>query len=222
MADAEPPLARGVRWLSTIRATLAFCLLLCLVFAVELYVWHFVGFAPFVRLFVARQRPSVGWLLAPLAHAPEQWTHLVSNVGQLLVFGGIAERRLRRERYVVFLAVSGLATTAAQVTSYAVVGAAARGFGTFGASGIALALAALVVVDSSRFRLATGRWYGEVTWVWALMGAFVVSRAFLDLFVAGSEVGVVGHLTGVLIGLSYGLVRSSTAVVRPTEWTVER
>ncbi|MFB6139191.1 MAG: rhomboid family intramembrane serine protease [Halosimplex sp.] len=215
MAEADAsPVARGLRWLTTVPATLSVCGLLLLVFAVERYVWTTMDYRTFVTLFVATPRPSPGWLLAPLAHLPTDPRHVLSSVAQLVVFGGLAEHRLGRREYLALLAVSGVATTAAQVTGGAVVDAGDPVSGTLGASGIALAATALVVVDSLRYRLTAGDWHGEVTWLWTLFGAFVVGRAALDLVVGDPNVGVVGHLTGIVIGLGFGLMRPIEAVLR--------
>ncbi|WP_123532841.1 rhomboid family intramembrane serine protease [Halosimplex salinum] len=213
---AASPLTRGLRWLRTVPATISLCLLFALVFAAEWYVWRTFGYATFVDLFVATPEPSPGWLLAPLAHLPTGYRHLASSVVQLLLFGGIVERRLGRRQYLALVAASGLATTAAQVASYVALGATGRGVGTLGASGIVLAMTALVVVDSVRYRLATGDWQGDVTWVWVLLGSVIVAQAvfgLLSLVLGTATVGVVGHLTGVAIGLGYGLVRPTGAVL---------
>lgn len=221
MAEAAAsPLARGLRWLGTVPTTVSLCVLFCLVFAAEWYVWQQFGYAAFVRLFVATPEPSVGWLVAPLAHLPTDPRHLLSSVVQLLLFGGVVERRFGRRQFLALAVVSGLTTTAAQVASYVALDATGRGVGTLGASGVVLAMTALVVVDSLRYRLATDRWHGEVTWVWVLLGAFVVGQAVLglaDLAAGTARVGVVGHLTGVVIGLGYGLVRPTATEGPVTE-----
>jgi|GEM_PF-1922255 len=213
MADATPALARGVRWLVRTRVTLAFCLLLCSVYAVELYLWTTGQFDAFDTLFVARQRPSVGWLLAPLAHSPVQHTHLLGNLAQLLVFGAIAERRLRDEAYLGLIAASGVASIGAQVTTYVVAGDP-PGVGTLGASGIAFALTALVVVDSLRYQEITDRWHGETTWFFTLFGGLLSGQALLEVVFGVPGVGVVGHFVGVVVGASFALVRSRTEVLR--------
>jgi membrane associated rhomboid family serine protease len=134
---------------------------------------------------------------------------------QVLLFGGIVERRFGRRQFLGLVAGSGIATTAAQVASYVVVGAG-RPIGTLGASGIVLAMTALAVVDSLRYRRVTGAWHGEATWIWVLLGGFVVAQAVIGLSNLASgtaSVGVVGHLTGVIIGFALGLVRPAEAVL---------
>jgi len=219
MAEAAAsPLARGRTWLGSVPTTISLCGLLCLVFAAEWYVWQYFGYAAFVETFVATREPSVGWVLAPLAHLPTDPGHLLSSAAQLLLFGGLVERRLGRRQFLAIVAVSGLATTAAQVASYVVLDVSGRGVGTLGASGIALAVTAFVVVDSLRYRLSAGEWQGDVTWVWVVLGGVVVARAVLGvvpLAMGTARVGVVGHVTGVLIGVSLGLIRSSAFVATP-------
>ena len=218
MAEAAAsPLARGRSWLGSVPTTISLCGLLCLVFAAEWYVWQYFGYAAFVETFVATREPSVGWVLAPFAHLPTDPGHLLSSVAQLLLFGGLVERRLGRRQFLAVVAVSGLATTGAQVASY-VVGVSGRGVGTLGASGIALAVTAFVVVDSLRYRLSAGAWHGDVTWVWVLLGVVVVAQAVfgvVPLAMGTARVGVVGHVTGVLVGSSLGLVRPTALVVTP-------
>ncbi|WP_459192529.1 rhomboid family intramembrane serine protease [Halosimplex sp. J119] len=213
---AASPLARGLRWLRSVPTTISLCLLFAFVFAVEWYVWTRLGRATFVEFFVATREPSVGWVLAPLAHLPTDGRHLTSSVAQLLLFGGIVERRFGRRQFLALVVGSGIATTAAQVASYAVVGVG-RPVGTLGASGIVLAMTALAVVDSLRYRRATGDWHGDATWVWVLLGGFVVVQAVFGLANLASgtaSVGVVGHLTGVIIGSGLGLIRPVEGVVR--------
>ncbi|QLH77664.1 rhomboid family intramembrane serine protease [Halosimplex rubrum] len=215
-APAPTPL-RGLAWLRTVPATLFLCGLFVLVFAAEWYVWRRFGYATFVTLFIATPDPSVGWLLASLAHLPTDPRHLVSSVVQLLLFGGVVERRLGRRRFLALAAVAGLATTGAQVAWYVSLGVSGGAAGTLGASGVVLAMTALVVVDSVRYRVATGDWHGEVTWLWVFFGSVIAGQAVFGLvaLAAGTaEVGVVGHLTGVAIGLGVGLARPTGAVLR--------
>lgn len=214
--DEASALSRGLAWIRSVPVTVALCLLFAFVFSAEWLVWRRFGYATFVTLFVATPDPSPGWLLAPLAHLPTDPRHVVSSVVQLVLFGGVVERRLDRRRFLALAAVSGLATTGAQVTWYVVLGASGRVAGTLGASGIVLAMTALVVVDSVRYRVATGGWHGDLTWLWVLFGSLVVAQAVFGVvaLAAGTaQVGVVGHLTGVAIGLGVGLVRPTGAVL---------
>jgi len=214
--DEASASSRGLAWLRSVPATLCLCALFVLVFAAEWFVWRRFGYATFVTLFIATPEPAPGWLLAPLAHLPTDPRHLVSSVVQLLLFGGVVERRLGRRRFLALAAASGLATTGAQVAWYVALGASGRVAGTLGASGVVLAMTALVVVDSVRYRVATGGWHGEFTWLWVFFGAAIAAQAVFGLaaLVAGTaEVGVIGHLTGVVIGVGVGLVRPTGAVL---------
>jgi membrane associated rhomboid family serine protease len=210
------PLSRGLAWLRSVPATISLCGLFVLVFAAEWYVWDRFGYRTFVTLFIATPDPSPGWLLAPLAHLPTDPRHLASSVVQLLLFGGVVERRLGRRRFLALAVVSGLATTGAQVAWYVSLGVSGRVAGTLGASGVVLAMTALVVVDSVRYRFATGGWHGDVTWLWVFFGSVIAGQAVFGLIAlaAGTaEVGVVGHVAGVAIGLGVGLVRPTGAVL---------
>jgi membrane associated rhomboid family serine protease len=213
MPDADSPVAGGVRLTASIPATLAFCLVLVAVYLLELYVWESVGTAAFVALFVARQEPSVGWLLAPLSHSPFSVWHLVGSTVQVLAFGGLAEYRLPRRDYVAFLVAAGVASTGAQVAVYAAAGPSARGLGVLGASGIALGLAAFVVVDSLRYRDAADRWHGDATVVIALLAVVVLGTALLEAALGAPGIAVTGHLAGIGLGTTYGLARSREAVL---------
>lgn len=221
MADAGTALERGVRWLTRTRISLAFCLLLGFVYAVELLLWTSGRYDTFYALFVARQQPSLGWLFAPLAHSPVQGSHIVSNVVHLVLFGAVAERRLGDGPYVALIAASGVASVVSQVSAY-VLAAEPAGVGTLGASGIAYALTALVVVDSLRYQEATDRWHGEGTWLWTLFGLLIMGQAVLEAAVGVPGVSVVGHLVGVLVGASYALVRPRSAVVAAASGGVSR
>jgi len=221
MVDAGAALRGGARWLRRARLTLLFCLLLAAVYAVELSLWTSGRYATFYELFVARQDPSLGWLLAPLAHSPAQETHLVGNVAHLLMFGAVAERRLADRAYLALIAASGVASVVTQVAVY-VVTAQPAGVGTLGASGIAYALTALVVVDSLRYEEATDRWHGEGTWLWTLFGALLVGQAALEAVVGVPGVSAVGHLVGVLVGASYALARPRSAVIAAADGGVPR
>lgn len=205
-ADGDSIPAHAVRWLRSVPATLVFCALLSLVYAVELLVWELWGFEAFAALFVAEPAPSVAWLLAPLAHSPVDPWHLPVNVVLLLAYGGMTERRLRRRPYLWFLAVAGVASTAGQVFGSAVATPAGEASGTLGASGIGLAATGFAVTASLRARAETGEWPGETTWLWVAVGAVIIARrVVLDLAIGVPNVGRYGHLWGVLFGAAYGL-----------------
>ncbi|ELZ22384.1 hypothetical protein C475_17768 [Halosimplex carlsbadense 2-9-1] len=214
--DEASASSRGLAWLRSVPATVSLCGLFVFVFATEWFVWDRFGYRTFVTLFIATPEPSPGWLLAPLAHLPTDPRHLLSSVVQLLLFGGVVERRLGRRQFLALAAVSGLATTGAQVAWYVSLGVSGRVAGTLGASGVVLAMTALVVVDSVRYRVATGGWHGDFTWLWVFFGTVIAGQAvfgLLALATGTAEVGVVGHLTGVAIGVGVGLVRPTGAVL---------
>jgi len=221
MVDAGAALRGGARWLTRTRVTLSFCLLLVAVYAVELSLWTSGRYDTFYALFVARQEPSLGWLLAPLAHSPVQETHLVGNVAHLVLFGAVAERRLADRAYLGLIAASGVASVVTQVAVYALA-ALPAGAGTLGASGVAYALTALVVVDSLRYEEATDRWHGEGTWLWTLFGVLLIGQALVEVVVGVSGVSAVGHFVGVLVGASLGLARPRSAVIAAADGGVRR
>lgn len=221
MVDAGAALRGCARWLRRSRLTLLFCLLLVAVYAVELSLWTSGRFDAFYALFVARQDPSFGWLLAPLAHSPVQENHLVGNVVHLLLFGAVAERRLDDGAYLGVIAASGVASVVTQVAAYVVTGQPA-GVGTLGASGVAYALTALVVVDSLRYQAATDRWHGEGTWLWTLFGVLLMGQAAVEAVVGVPGISAVGHLVGVLVGASYALARPRAAVIAAADGGVAR
>jgi len=221
MVDVGVALRGGARWLRHTRLTLLFCLSLVAVYAVELWLWTSGQTGTFYALFVARQNPSLGWLLAPLAHSPVQETHLVSNVAHLVLFGAVAERRLADRTYLGLIAASGVASVVTQVAVYAVA-AQPAGAGTLGASGVAYALTALVVVDSLRYEAATDRWHSEGTWLWTLFGALLIGQALLEAIVGVPGVSAVGHFTGVLVGASLALARPRSAVIAGADGGVPR
>jgi membrane associated rhomboid family serine protease len=199
------PLALGLDWLQTVPATLAVCLVLVVVYAVELSVVAVAGRAATTWWFVATTTPSPGWVLGPLAHAPADPTHLVGNLLLVVVFGGMTERRLGSWAYLAVLAVAGLGGTGGQLAWYGLTGEPG---GTLGASAMGLAATAFATTASLRARVATGRWTGETSWVWVLLGVSVVGRRLvLDLAVGVPAVGRFGHLWGILFGTALALSR---------------
>ena len=214
--DGDTPLVRAVRWLTTIRTTLAVGTLLAVVFCLEVLVWEIAGFDAVEYWFVADTTPSPGWLLAAVAHSPLQPVHLPLNLALLVVYGGMAERRLTRLQYLAVLVAGGVGATGAQVLGYLIQAAASEG--VLGASGAALSVTAFAVVESARRKLATGRWAGETTWIWTTFGAFVIGRRLvLDLALQVPGVGRYGHLWGVLFGVGVAAV-----VAVPTEPATSR
>lgn len=207
-ADGNPdpaPLAMGVDWLRTVPATLAVCLVLVVVYAVELAVVATAGRETTTWWFVATTLPSPGWLLGPLAHAPADPTHLLGNLLLLVAFGGMTERRLGPRAYLGVLAVAAAGGTAGQLFWYGLTGEPG---GTLGASAMSLAATAFATAASLRARVATGRWTGETSWVWVLLGVSVVGRRLvLDLAVGVPAVGRFGHLWGILFGAALALSR---------------
>lgn len=200
---SAPPLVQAGRWLRTVPATLGLCLVLGWVYVLELATLVVADRTTAAWWFLATPSPSPGWVLAPLAHTPADPVHLLANVALLVVFGGMTERRLGARATVAVLVVAGLGGTAGQVLSYALAGETGR---TLGASGMALAATAFATAEVVRDRLATGRWAGEVGWLWALLGVAILGRRLvLDLVVGVPGVGRVGHLWGVLFGLALAL-----------------
>lgn len=203
-AGDPEPLVRGVRWLGTVPVSISLCVLLGWVYVAELLVLLVADPGTATWWFVATTS-SPGWVLGPLAHTPADPTHLLGNVVLLVVFGGMTERRLGRWPYLGVLAVSAVGGTAGQLASYAL---ASEPGGTLGASAMALAATAFATVAAVRTRVTTGRWDGETTWVWALLGTAVVGRRLvLDLAVGVPAVGRFGHLWGILFGVGLALAR---------------
>jgi membrane associated rhomboid family serine protease len=202
------PFVRGVRWLRTVPVTLALCLLLGWVYVLELTVVVTAGRPTATWWFVATTNPSPGWVLGPLSHTPADPTHLLGNLSLLVVFGGMTERRLGPRATVATLAMAGLGGTAGQLVSYWL---APSGTGaTLGASAMALAATAFATTASLRGRATTGRWAGEVTWVWTALGVAILARRLvLDLAVSVPGVGRFGHLWGIIFGVGLALASPS-------------
>jgi membrane associated rhomboid family serine protease len=205
---SDSPLALAVRWLTQIRTTLVFCTVLTFVYLGELLVWTLWGFETFTWLFVANGTPSPAWLLAGFAHSPVEPMHLLGNLALLAVFGGMAERRLSRWEYVAFVLMAMYASTAAQVASYGLVAPDSGTVGVFGASGVALGATAFAVTSALEEKAVTGRWRGETSWLWTVLGgAIVVQRLLRDFALGVPNVGEFGHLGGILVGIAWALWR---------------
>ena len=168
----------------------------------------------FEWLLTARADPSPGWLFAPLVHAGV--FHLISNVGQLLYFGIVPERRLSTREYLGFLGATGVLTTLIQVVQYNVRGIEG---GIVGASGATMAVMGFAVghlglsfagrvdrtvVGSRRYRVML-----------FLMGCLWAAVQIPSDFIPGVSVGMgppgdatssgVAHLSGFLLGVGYAV-----------------
>lgn len=180
--------------------TVLFVELLVVVYALEWVVATAVGAGAYRRLFVASVGPSPGWVLAPFAHAIGDPVHLFSSAVVILVFGPLVERALPGWRYVGFCLVAAYLSLGAQVATYL----SGDPRGTLGASGVAMAMVALVAVDAGRRYLDPGarveRWEGGFAGVGLVFLSRQLERDLGLLAPAVGESALVGHLAGSVFG----------------------
>ena len=139
-----------------------------------------------------------------LSHA--DLNHLAANLLFLVIWGTIAEHALGARRYAGFLAATGVAGILAQVAQYVLAGVSG---GIVGASGAAQATAAFAAVALARGR---GPFETPALRRGVVSGAVaIVALQLLNDFVGASTVvpesSGVAHLTGMLLGAGYALVR---------------
>lgn len=176
-----------------------------------------ISSATFEWLLTASAAPSPGWLFAPLVHAGV--VHLIVNVGQLLYFGIVPERRLSTLEYLGFLGVTGILTTLTVVVRYTL-----RGIdgGFVGASGATMAVMGFAVghlglsfvgrVDGSA---VTSRNFSVPLFLMGCLWAVVQITAD---FTPGVTLGIsapgdtmssgVAHLSGFLLGVAYAVLNA--------------
>jgi membrane associated rhomboid family serine protease len=164
-------------------------------------------------------------LALPLEHRP--WTlltsvfahggfgHLLSNLVALLLFGLLLERYTSRPRFLAFFVVTGALTGVAQVSLGQFVPGAAPG--VWGASGAIFALAGYLIGGN---RLTNRVLAGVNVSPRAQLALFLLLAGVLTLVTGSSEVALVGHFTGLLLGLLAGrahILRTDASDPEPTD-----
>lgn len=164
--------------------------------------YHGARFAPDYWTFVI----NTDWVWRPwtlvtstMAHDPGNLAHLLFNGLFLFFFGPLVERILGPRRYLVLFFAAGAVSGVAQVHLAA---AFSGGGGALGASGALMALFGVVMVLLPKERILI---YGILP---VPMWAAGVGYAVLDILGAlnpSSGIGNFAHLSGMAIGLAYGV-----------------
>lgn len=186
------------------RGTLVLAFALAVVYALELLVWTTQPFDTFAFLFVAGDRPSPGWLLAPVAHSPLRPWHFPASLLGVVVYGALVEHVLGSRRVVWFAVVAGYYASAVQVVSFQATGTPPGVAGALGASGAVLALATFAVGRYGRERLQYGHWRLRGVQPVVAGGVLVVALTVgADLLRAGPtpRTATAGHVAGVVFGV---------------------
>ncbi len=140
-------------------------------------------------------------VLAPLVHANA--THLVGTLVWFIPFGYFLERRTRWESYVGFVVLAGVLSTTVVPAVFAVSGTATSV--AFGASGITHALVGREATARSIWvveRRSLSRRQRAILLV-ALVGLSLKLLSFSSSPPPGTS--VVGHATGLLVGILVGI-----------------
>jgi membrane associated rhomboid family serine protease len=163
-------------------------------------------------LFVAQADPSPAWVLAPLLH--QGIFHLTANIGQLLYFGIIPERKLRTREYIGFLAITGILSIMVEVVRYNISGVEG---GMAGASGATMAVMGFAVASiglhclgyienpgiSDRENLRISLFLFGLFWI--------IVQLFSDFYpgwtLSPSASGV-AHLLGIILGAGYAVSKA--------------
>ncbi|MFO7925421.1 rhomboid family intramembrane serine protease [Natronomonas sp.] len=163
-------------------------------------------------LFVAQADPSPAWVLAPLLH--QGIVHLTANIGQLLYFGIIPERKLQTREYIVFLAITGILSIMIEVVRYNI--REIEG-GMAGASGATMAVMGFAVASIGLYYLGytenpgiSDR--GNLRISLFLFGLYwIIVQLFSDFYpgwtLSPSASGV-AHLLGIILGAGYAVLKA--------------
>lgn len=193
------------RWLRDSAVTQAVILLLALWFFTTWYVPLGIEESTIKYWLIATANPSPGWLLASLSHA--SLVHFLGNLGQLLMFGAIVERRLTTRQYLGLLAISGTAATLVQVVKYNLTGIEG---GMIGASGATFAVVSFAVVSllthsddnpllvDSLADIRPGLFLAGIV----MLGGQLIND-FTPYLSLSAKASGVAHLTGIILGAGY-------------------
>lgn len=147
--------------------------------------------------------PVTPWTLVTSVYSHAGPIHLLGNAVVLAVVGPLVERVTSRWRYHLFFVTTGAVAGLAQVLVFPVTGTP----GVLGASGAVFALAGYLVAGN----VAATRILGALDRVadtgWASTAVLFVGSVLAAVALSGPNSAVVGHFTGLLVGLVAGRVR---------------
>ncbi|MEA3143491.1 MAG: hypothetical protein QOG31_815 [Thermoplasmata archaeon] len=150
---------------------------------------------------IATDWPLRPWTLltSTLAHDPSNVTHIIFNGLFLFFFGPLVERIVGVRRFVLLFLVAGAVSGVAQVHLSSLLG---HSGGALGASGALMALFGMVMVLLPKERILI---YGIVPVPMWAAGIGYAALDVLGVLNPSSPIGNIAHLSGMALGLLYGL-----------------
>jgi membrane associated rhomboid family serine protease len=143
------------------------------------------------------------WAVVTSVYAHGSVGHLASNAVGLLLFGLAVERVTTRWRFHAFFLVVGALSAVAEVAVQSLL-APGPVVGVLGASGAVLGLLGYLLAGNALSAAVVGRLSLDGRQQAVLFGAVAV---LLTIATAGPRVAVVGHFTGLALGLAAGRLR---------------
>lgn len=192
-----------------------FLTLMWVTFALQFALVPLVGFGPrsavWQGLFVldpGRVEFIWTWVTSIFAHGG--FSHIVVNSIVLYFFGPVVERRLGSSRFAALFLVAGVLAGLAQVLSTLVM-IGPIGPGVVGASGAIMGIMGVLTMLNPRLRVYL--YFIIPVPLWLLTMGFAAFSIVAGFGTAGGGVAHLAHLSGLVIGLAYGIrVRDEVGV----------
>jgi membrane associated rhomboid family serine protease len=182
------------------RPTIDTLLLFLLVFAAQ-QLLSFVSIAAVTSLFVLNQPVEEPLAMLVSVYAHNGVMHLVSNAIGLVLFGLVVERVTSRFRFHLFFVAVGALSGVAEVYAQSAFGGPA---GVIGASGAVLGLLGYLITGNQLADAAVGRLRLSGKQQALIFGVVAVAITYVTV---GPNVAVVGHFTGLVLGLLAGRLK---------------
>lgn len=181
---------------ATPQATNAILIVLVLVFLYELFIFDRYGDAVAGRIFaIYRDWPLRPWSLVTSTLSHGSWNHLFFNGLFLYFFGPTIEGVVGAKRYALFFVLSGAVSGVVQATlsDHPALGASGALMGLLGVSLILMPKSQMIIFP---LPVPIPLWVGGILYaVLDVLGAFNPASA----------IGNFAHLSGLALGLLYGL-----------------
>jgi membrane associated rhomboid family serine protease len=192
-----------------------FLTLMWVTFALQFALLPLVGFGPrsavWQGVFVldpGRVEFIWTWVTSIFAHGG--FSHIVVNSIVLYFFGPVVERRLGSSRFAALFLVAGVLAGLAQVLSTLVM-IGPIGPGVVGASGAIMGIMGVLTMLNPRLRVYL--YFIIPVPLWLLTMGFAAFSIVAGFGTAGGGVAHLAHLSGLVIGLAYGIrVRDEVGV----------
>ena len=192
-----------------------FLALMWITFALQFALLPLIGFGPrsavWQGLFVldpGRLGYIWTWVTSIFAHGG--FSHIAVNSIVLYFFGQVVERRLGSQRFAALFLTAGVIAGLAQVGS-TLVTIGALGPGVVGASGAIMGIMAVLTMLNPHLRVYL--YFIVPVPLWLLTFGFAAFSIVAGFGTAGGGIAHIAHLSGLLIGLAYGVrVRDEVGV----------